>query len=74
VAERRPLVVITGRLQELPVGDTLPGASSADLSNLIDGVTSELTANSSRVYSSYLTITDDGELKVPATSSVTIVG
>lgn len=31
MAERRPLVVITGRVQELPAGDTLPGgAASSD--------------------------------------------
>jgi hypothetical protein len=56
-----------------PVYAEAAGGSS-DLSNLIDGMTSELAANASRVYSSHLTITDDGELKVPATSSVTIAG
>jgi len=29
VAERRPLVVIIGRVQELPAGDTLPGGAAA---------------------------------------------
>jgi hypothetical protein len=28
MAERRPLVIVTGRVQELPTGDTLPGAGA----------------------------------------------
>jgi hypothetical protein len=30
MAERRPLVLISGRVQQLPVGDTLPGGEGTD--------------------------------------------
>lgn len=38
MAERRPLVQINGRLKELPVGDTLPGAAGACEVLVADGV------------------------------------
>ena len=34
--ERRPLVIINGRRQELPAGDTLPGAAAPETA-LVDG-------------------------------------
>lgn len=30
MAERRPLVLVSGRVQELPAGDTTPGAGATD--------------------------------------------
>jgi hypothetical protein len=30
MAERRPLVNVSGKIKELPAGDTLPGASGSD--------------------------------------------
>lgn len=34
MAERRPLVIISGQIQELPAGDTLPGGGSTFLDNV----------------------------------------
>jgi len=47
---------------------------AVDLSNIIDGVTSEVAVNKSRVYASPLVITATGILKIPNTSQVAIVG
>jgi len=35
MAERRPLVVITGRVKELPAGDTLPGSGGASALKIV---------------------------------------
>lgn len=50
------------------------GGASGDLDNIIDGITSTLEANKSRVYASPLTITATGALQIPATSQVAFVG
>lgn len=36
MAVRRPLVVISGAIKELPTGDTVPGSGSTTLSALTD--------------------------------------
>lgn len=44
MAERKPLVLINGQLQELPVGDTVPGSGGGGLQNNL-AATSAPTAN-----------------------------
>lgn len=44
MAERKPLVIVSGRVQELPSGDTLPGGSSSTASRWTEIAASHYTA------------------------------
>lgn len=39
MAERRPLVLVSGELQELPTGDTFPGSGSSMVQTELNGTT-----------------------------------
>lgn len=74
MAERRPLVVITGRVQELPSGDTLPGGSAA-ASLKIEYTNETLTVptNTQIVAAMDLTFTGTGGLVVEGTGRLAVL-
>lgn len=62
MAERRPLVLVNGELQELPSGDTLPGAGSGLQNNLVATAAPTVTDDSNAGYavgSRWVDVTND---------------
>lgn len=62
MAERRPLVLVNGELQELPSGDTLPGAGSGLQNNLVATAAPAVTDDSNAGYavgSRWVDVTND---------------
>jgi hypothetical protein len=66
VAERRALVLVNGRVQELPSGDTLAGGGTTDYpmikDTVDDGDTVTITAGYQMIVGSGFTV--DGELVI----------
>lgn len=65
--ERRPLVLVSGTPNELPLGDTLPGQGGGFMPNIIDAPLT-IPVDESGVAVSYLIVNDvltlDGNLGV----------
>jgi hypothetical protein len=73
VAERRPLVVITGRVKELPAGDTLPGSAAASLKIVYTDETLTVADNTQVVAVMGLEFIGTGGLVVNGTGRLAIL-
>ena len=73
MAERRPLVVIIGRVQELPAGDTLPGGAAAALKIVYTDETLTVDDNTQVVAAMGLEFIGTGGLVVNGTGRLAIL-
>jgi hypothetical protein len=74
VAERRPLVIVTGRVRELPAGDTLPGGSpAAALKIVYTDETLTISTNTQLVAATSLEFIGTGGLVIEGTGRLAIL-